>query len=522
MIRFILSRLFTAVLAVVLGAQICMAQVPGQGGPMAPGGPTPLGSAVANFGGLQFGLAQSGIGAPTGTMTNYAAGDQVTLQCPGVSFSTSPTIGILAVTTGSPTQVVVQNPGISSGAVPSGLVSCSQAATTGSGTGLNVTGLLGVIASYVQPAGLSQGGSAQSNGNFFLNFSQLDAASSFSIAGAENTAFGERSCFGVGGASFYNSCFGLNAGGSGSGLSAIAVQGMSVFGTDALRNIETQANFLTAFGSGAGRNAANIGSVYIGYEAGGSSGTNSAGTVSGNTSVVIGYLSGSALTSGASDILIGERSGSAITSGNNDFIVNAGTGADACANGNESNVVALCAGGGRVFTISGAGTPSTSVATLPGAVTMPALVSSSLATTGTVCWTTGTGNLTVDTTTTCLLSLEELKDKTEALDGAKALDEVTQMQPFWGTWKKDTPEYAGDKEEQPFLGAHQLESIDPRLVAHDADGKLHGVRYQELTAVLVAAISEEKRRVDLLMIAVGILALWCAGLTFVVVRRRKP
>ena len=67
------------------------------------------------------------------------------------------------------------------------------------------------------------------------------------------------------------------------------------------------------------------------------------------------------------------------------------------------------------------------------------------------------------------------------------------LKPFWGTYKDEqtgishpTDAATGQvvQEVQPFLGAHQVESVDPRLAAYDADtGTLHGVRYQQLTAV---------------------------------------
>jgi hypothetical protein len=128
------------------------------------------------------------------------------------------------------------------------------------------------------------------------------------------------------------------------------------------------------------------------------------------------------------------------------------------------------------------------------AIQMPALASSSAAQTGTVCWTTGTGNLTVDTTTTCLASLEELKDIHGPIVGA--LDEIGKLRPFWYSWKDGTPQRAGDVREQPGLGAHQVEGVDTRLAGYDRDGNLQGVRYNQLTAVLVAAMQEQQAKID--------------------------
>ena len=131
--------------------------------------------------------------------------------------------------------------------------------------------------------------------------------------------------------------------------------------------------------------------------------------------------------------------------------------------------------------------------TAAGAMSLPSLAASSAATTGTVCWTTG-GNLTVDTTLACLASLEELKDIHGPITGA--LSEVSKLDPFWYTWKDGTPQRAGDTQEQPGLGAHQVAAVDKRLVSYSDDGKLLGVRYQELTALLVQAIKEQQAEID--------------------------
>lgn len=129
---------------------------------------------------------------------------------------------------------------------------------------------------------------------------------------------------------------------------------------------------------------------------------------------------------------------------------------------------------------------------LGGPLLLPGLSTSSAATSGTVCWTSSTGNLTVNTTTTCLASLEELKDKHGTISGEAALNEISKLDPFWYTWRRDTPEWVVDKSEQPGLGAHQVEAVDPRLVGYDPAGKLHGVRYEQLTAVLIAAVKDLK------------------------------
>lgn len=119
---------------------------------------------------------------------------------------------------------------------------------------------------------------------------------------------------------------------------------------------------------------------------------------------------------------------------------------------------------------------------------MPNITTTSAAQTGTVCWTTGTGKFTVDTTVGCLTSLLAAKDVTERLAPAKALDIVARLEPFAFRYKNgwgDSGHY-----EQFGLGAEEVALVDERLVGRDPDGALQGVRYQELGAVLVGAIKE--------------------------------
>lgn len=140
-------------------------------------------------------------------------------------------------------------------------------------------------------------------------------------------------------------------------------------------------------------------------------------------------------------------------------------------------------------------------ATLAGANTnMPGLASSSAAQTGTVCWTTGTGTLTVDTTTTCLLSLEESKDIQGNIDPMQALAEEMKLKPFWFKYK--TSSHQADHAIHAGLGAHQVESVDRRLVGYDPNGKLQGVRYADsITSLNVAAIKGLQMEIVTLKIA---------------------
>lgn len=128
----------------------------------------------------------------------------------------------------------------------------------------------------------------------------------------------------------------------------------------------------------------------------------------------------------------------------------------------------------------------------PAAVTMPGLASSSAPTTGSVCWTTSTGNLTVDTTVSCLASIRRIKEKIEPLP--EGLKTVLQMQPVSYQLKKEyNPQNLG-----PMVGfiAEDVEKVDDRLVGRDRKGNLMGVRYMQYTAVLTKAIQEQQRQIE--------------------------
>lgn len=230
------------------------------------------------------------------------------------------------------------------------------------------------------------------------------------------------------------------------------------------------------------------------------------GVTTGIDNTAVGSLAGNLVTTGGSNTILGFQVGSTtITTGSNNVLI--GTSSTTTTSGAAvTNEIHIGAGAGDIFSATGAGTASTSIPVVAGTVDMPNLASTSTGQTGTVCWLTGSGatagRLTVDTTTTCLLSLEEMKDIRGPIKGALSI--VKELNPFWFSWKKDTQEYFGDTAIQPGLGAHQVASVDKRLAAYDPQGNLHGVRYQELTAVLVAAINEQQSQIEELKTSKGI------------------
>lgn len=154
---------------------------------------------------------------------------------------------------------------------------------------------------------------------------------------------------------------------------------------------------------------------------------------------------------------------------------------------------------GLVAVPIGASSPATggfTTLTASGAVTFPGLATSSAGTTGTVCWTTGTGNLNVDTTTTCLLSDGRLKMNVQPLD--VGIEEVMKLNPVSYDLKPEAnPTHLG---RQVGLVAQDVMAIDPRLASTYQSGPNKGtpsgVRYEQMVALLVKAVQEQQHEID--------------------------
>lgn len=138
-----------------------------------------------------------------------------------------------------------------------------------------------------------------------------------------------------------------------------------------------------------------------------------------------------------------------------------------------------------------------------GSIQMPKLAASSASQTGTVCWTTGTGNLTVDTTTTCLLSSAQFKHDIRPLKGS--LETVLALQPVSYVYNDDV----FIPGEQVGLVAEDVAAVDKRLVANGPDGKPRSVRYQQLTADLIGAIQAQQKDIESLKSRKWCLAGYC-------------
>jgi len=160
--------------------------------------------------------------------------------------------------------------------------------------------------------------------------------------------------------------------------------------------------------------------------------------------------------------------------------------------------------------------PNTASYTLLGSLdTAPTLVNlgtSSAATTGTLCWTTGTGLINVDTTLACLSSDERLKEISGPVTGA--LGEILALRPIAYRWKDGTPKATDDPGEHVGLGAFATGFADERLIARDGEGNPRGWRQDAVVAATVGAVQELDAKVDRQQIYIWFLAGWCVLLSF--------
>jgi hypothetical protein len=322
-------------LLLLVAASACAAHVAFAGPP-----PATFGGVVNGFAGLQFAIAQGGVSTPVTAGSGYAVADMITLQCPGVTFSVSPVLGVTGVTSGAVNGTTVATAGVTSGTLPAGSIVCSQASTTGSGTGFTATVTFGVIAAYVNVPTLASSGGLV-NGNFFLNNWEASVGANPHAGyygGSESTFIGDKAGAGLWGSnSSLNTAVGHNAlgnGGTGSGSLANAC-----LGEDCFRNIEGTGGHNTGLGSGAGRNIDSGYDVYLGYEAAGYSTNDSAGRNTGGYNTAVGALSLTDITSGTDNLTAGYESCQTVTTGSYNICLGYGVGSTTLTTGSNDILI---------------------------------------------------------------------------------------------------------------------------------------------------------------------------------------
>lgn len=135
-----------------------------------------------------------------------------------------------------------------------------------------------------------------------------------------------------------------------------------------------------------------------------------------------------------------------------------------------------------------------------GGVTMPLLANS--ATTSAVCFNTGTGSLTYNSTIgTCTVSMLVAKNLHAPLDTRASYRTVMALQGWEYDLKKDLPTYTPGT--QVGFVADYAAKVDPRLVAFNPDGSVAGFRYEQYAAVLTGAMQYQDERIAALEARIG-------------------
>lgn len=123
----------------------------------------------------------------------------------------------------------------------------------------------------------------------------------------------------------------------------------------------------------------------------------------------------------------------------------------------------------------------------------PNITTSSAAQTGTVCWTTGTGKFTADTTLGCLSSSERWKQDIREWDG-DAISIVGRLHPSLYEWRN--PIGGNQQGDQLGLIAEQVWAVDHRLAGLGDDGKPRAWRQDAMIALTLKAIQEQQIQID--------------------------
>ena len=259
-----------------------------------------------------------------------------------------------------------------------------------------------------------------------------------------------------------NSFFGFNAGGA-----STTSSGNSFFGFNAGALTNSLSN--SFFGAGAG-----------------------AVNTSGQANTSIGSNSGDANTTGSFNLFVGTGAGHANTTGSNNTII--GALADVGLN-NLSYATAIGAGA-TVFTsntvVLGASADKVSI---PGRLDVSSTATFGLTTTfdSLVKLNTlggnGTTDLCLNSSNNIATCSSSLRYKTDVQYFTSGLNVVRRLRPITFNW------IAGGKPDVGFA-AEEVEGIEPLLTTRNDNGEIEGVKYGQLTTVLVNAVKEQQAQIE--------------------------
>jgi hypothetical protein len=325
--------------------------------------------------------------------------------------------------------------------------------------------------------------SGQSNtsggGNTYVGYSAGRSNSTASF----NSFFGESA--GISNLASGNSFFGYHT-----GMNTTGGTGNSFFGYRAgLNNIGANNSYFGYDAGQAGAGASTQLNAFFGYQAGMSNTSNSnaffggvAGqaNTTGTANAFFGTAAGLGNTTGSSNTFIGDGAGESNTSGSNNTFV----GAAANIQTGSAFSFATAIGSGAIASSSNTVVLGRSVdaVRVPGSMTVV----------GTLTVTTlgAASALTVCRTGSNMIascsSSRRYKDHISPL--ASGIELVNRLRPVTFNWKTT---------DEPDLGliAEEVAEVEPLLITRNAKGEIEGVKYTQLTAVLINAIKQQQEQI---------------------------
>ncbi len=335
-------------------------------------------------------------------------------------------------------------------------------------------------------AGVNAGAVNQGSGNSFFGAN----AGAANTTGTGNSFFG----FSAGAANTgnNNSFFGLSAGvsnttavansffGAVAGFSNTVGEQNSFFGTQAGAANQT-GNENSFFGNASGVNSTGSFNAFFGASSG--------ALTTGSFNTFIGRRAGATITTGSGNVFVGNDTGLTVTTGSSNTLIGSGANANAgvsfgaaigsLATVTTSNTIVLGRNGGQ------------DAVAVPGAI----VAQGNLNVAGLVSLTSlgiaGSQPLCLNSIRQIAACSSSLRYKTNLAPYRHGLDFIARLQPISFTWKDGGMLDLG-------FGAEDVAKVDPLLAVYDKDGRVEGVKYDRISAVLVNAVKEQQTQITLL------------------------
>jgi hypothetical protein len=186
-----------------------------------------------------------------------------------------------------------------------------------------------------------------------------------------------------------------------------------------------------------------------------------------------------------------------------------------------TTIATLSQNSGTAYTIAGTSIPQTFSAanTFSSTLNLTGLTSDSGQSDATVCDVTGTGKIYYGSGTGGIcLSTSTARFKTDIAPEREGLTQLMALHPMSFNYKPGHG-YDPAKRYNGFI-AEQMAPVLPELVGHDDLGLPNSVDLMGLVPILVQSVQQQQREIWELGAVCLLLALWCGGMTVVLVRRR--